>query len=247
MSVNSDSAPLGISIVIPAFNEERRLPESVRKVATYMREHSAIRELILVDDGSRDGTAALIRQFEREIPGVRAVSYFPNGGKGYAIRRGVLEASPGLAILITDADMSTPIEDLGKLIPALSAHDVAIGSRALEASSIGVRQALYRQFMGKMFNRLMRIITGIPFDDTQCGFKLFSARSAKPVFAEATVDRFAYDVEAIIIASRLGFRVTEVPVRWNNDADSRVRILRDSFRMLFDILRIRLRVGRYRR
>lgn len=247
MSFNSAPTPPEISVVIPAYNEERRLPESVRKVAAYMRENPRVREIILVDDGSRDGTAALIRRFARELPGVRGVSYFPNGGKGYAIRRGVLEATPGLAVLITDADLSTPIEDLEKLTAALADHDVAIGSRALEASRIGVRQAWYRQMMGKTFNRLMRAITGVPFEDTQCGFKLFSARAAKAVFAEAAVDRFAYDVEALVLASRLGFSVAEVPVRWNNDADSKVRIVRDSSRMLLDVLRIRRRLGPYRR
>jgi dolichyl-phosphate beta-glucosyltransferase len=212
-----------------------------------MREHPHVRELVLVDDGSRDGTAALIRRFESELPNVRGVSYFPNGGKGYAIRRGVLEASAGMAVLVTDADLSTPIEDLPILIRALETHDVAIGSRALATSDVGVRQRWYRQLMGKTFNRVMRAITGVPFIDTQCGFKLFSARSAKLVFAEAAVDRFAYDVEALVIASRLGFSVAEVPVRWNNDTDSKVRILRDSFRMLLDVIRIRLRLGPYRR
>lgn len=204
-------------------------------------------ELVLVDDGSRDGTAAMIRRFESEFPSIRGVSYFPNGGKGYAIRRGVLEATPGLAILVTDADLSTPIEDLEVLIRALGTHDVVIGSRALATSAIGIRQRWYRQMMGKTFNRVMRAITGVPFIDTQCGFKLFSAGSAKLVFAEAAVDRFAYDVEALVIASRLGFSVAEVPVRWNNDADSKVRILRDSPRMLLDVIRIRLRLGPYRR
>jgi dolichyl-phosphate beta-glucosyltransferase len=236
-----------ISIVVPAFNEERRLPESVRKITAYMREHPHVRELVLVDDGSRDGTAALIRRFESEFANVRGVSYFPNGGKGYAIRRGVLEATAGLAILVTDADLSTPIDDLAILIRALGTHDVAIGSRALATSDIGIRQRWYRQLMGKTFNRLMRAITGVPFVDTQCGFKLFSAQAAKPVFAEATVDRFAYDVEALVIASRLGFSVAEVPVRWNNDTDSKVRIFRDSSRMLLDVIRIRLRLGPYRR
>ncbi|MFN2238266.1 MAG: dolichyl-phosphate beta-glucosyltransferase [Thermoanaerobaculia bacterium] len=246
MSLNSGSY-VPISIVVPAFNEERRLPESVRKITAYMREHPHVRELVLVDDGSRDGTAALIRGLERELPNVRGVSYFPNGGKGYAIRRGVLEATPGLAVLVTDADLSTPIEDLDILIRALETHDVAIGSRALAASDVGIHQRWYRQLMGKTFNRVMRAITGVPFIDTQCGFKLFSAGSAKLVFAEAAVDRFAYDVEALVIASRLGFSVAEVPVRWNNDADSRVRILRDSSRMLLDVIRIRLRLGSYRR
>lgn len=233
--------------MIPAYNEERRLPESVRKIRTFQKENVAIGRMVLVDDGSSDGTGALVRRMAAEDDSIRAISYWPNGGKGYAIRRGVLEALPAGAVLVTDADLSTPIEDLRKLEDALRDADVAIGSRALALSSIGVRQAWYRQWMGKSFNRLMRAITGLPFSDTQCGFKLFRGEAAARIFAEATVDRFAYDVEALLIANKLGYRVVEVPVRWDNSPDSRVRVFRDSFRMLFDVIRIRIEHGRFRR
>lgn len=212
-----------------------------------MAANPRVKELVLVDDGSRDGTAAVMREAAKASPTVRAVSYRPNAGKGYAVRRGVLEASADLAVLISDADLSTPLDDLGALERALADHDVAIGSRALALSRIGVRQAWYRQWMGRGFNRLMRSITGLPFSDTQCGFKMFRGEAAKAIFAQATVDRFAWDVEVLLIANRLGLSICEVPVRWDNSADSRVRIFRDSLRMLIDVIRIRLRHGRYRR
>lgn len=237
---------LPVSVVVPAYNEQRRLPQSVRKILAWMRANPSVREIVLVDDGSSDETPAIARRFAAEDARVRAVSYWPNGGKGYAIRRGVLEASAGHAVLLTDADLSTPIEDLTVLLGALEAHEVAIGSRALALSRIGEQQAAHRRWMGKTFNRIMRSLTGLPFPDTQCGFKLFSPEAAKRVFAEATIDRFAYDVEALLIADKLGFSIGEVPVRWDNSPDSRVRIVRDSFRMLVDVLRARLRHGRFR-
>lgn len=200
---------------------------------------------MLVDDGSRDGTAGVMRELGSGEAGVRAVSYTPNGGKGYAIRRGVLDSAPGRSVLVTDADLSTPIEDLDRLIPLLDRNAVVIGSRALALSQIGVRQSRLRQWMGRAFNRIMRGITGLPFSDTQCGFKLFRHDAARAIFAEASVDRFAYDVEVLLIANKLGYRIAEVPVRWDNSPDSRVRIVRDSLRMLFDVLRIRMRHGRY--
>jgi dolichyl-phosphate beta-glucosyltransferase len=232
--------------VVPAYNEQRRLPESVRKILAWMRAHPDAGELILVDDGSRDDTAALARRFAAEDERVRAISYWPNGGKGYAIRRGVLEARPGHAVLVTDADLSTPIDDLPLLLDALRDHDVVIGSRAMALSRIGEQQALHRRLMGKAFNRIMRSLTGLPFPDTQCGFKLFRPEAAKRVFAEATIDRFAYDVEALLIADRLRYSIGEIPVRWDNSSDSRVRVVRDSLRMLLDVVRARLRHGRYR-
>ena len=222
------------------------MPESVRKIRDFQKKNGAIGRVVLVDDGSRDGTASLVRSLAAGDESIRAISYWPNAGKGYAIRRGVLEALPADAVLITDADLSTPIEDLARLEAALQDADVAIGSRALALSSIGVRQAWYRQWMGRSFNRLMRAITGIPFNDTQCGFKLFRGEAAARIFEQATVDRFAYDVEVLLIANKLGYRVVEVPVRWDNSPDSRVRVVRDSLRMLVDVIRIRMQHGRFR-
>jgi dolichyl-phosphate beta-glucosyltransferase len=245
-SPSPETLDLPVSIVVPSYNEARRLPQSVRKILAWMRTDASVREIVLVDDGSSDDTPGIIRRFATEDDRIRAVSYWPNGGKGYAIRRGVLDASPGHAILLTDADLSTPIDDLAALYRALGEHDVVIGSRALALSRIGEQQAIHRRWMGKTFNRIMRRVTGLPFADTQCGFKLFRPDAAKRVFAEASIDRFAYDVEALLIADKLGYSIGEVPVQWDNSADSRVRIVRDSFRMLLDVVRARLRHGRFR-
>lgn len=171
------------------------------------------------------------------------MSYWPNAGKGYAIRRGVLEAK-GDQILLTDADLSTPIEEMNKLVRALENHEVAIGSRGLDTTTVKRRQAWYRQTMGKTFNWLIRRLTGLTYADTQCGFKLFRREAARKIFSEAVVDRFAYDVEMLMIARRHGYAVAEVPVLWFNDEDSRVNLIRDSTRMLIDVLAIRRRIGK---
>lgn len=237
--------PETISIVIPAYNEENRLPATLRALTAYAGAHPEIAEVVVVDDGSRDNTAAVVRAYAHTDPRVRLVGYSANGGKGYAIRRGVIETRGDL-VLISDADLSTPIDELETLRSALADHEIVIGSRALDESLVTVRQSWYRQTMGKTFNRIMRAITGVPFLDTQCGFKLLTRDAARTVFTESTVDRFAYDVEMLILASRHGFRVAEVPVRWVNSPDSRVSIVRDASRMLFDLLAVRGRLGRYR-
>lgn len=231
-----------ISIVIPAFNEARRLPGTLEKILAFTASRPEVAEVIVVDDGSRDDTARVAAEFASRSPLVRSISYPANRGKGHAIRQGVL-ASTGDLVLISDADLSTPVSELDVLRDAIASHDVAIGSRALDPSRVRLRQALYRQWMGKTFNRIMRAITGLPFHDTQCGFKLFRGEVARAIFRDARIDRFAYDVEALMIARRLGATIVEVPVLWFNSPDSRVHVIRDSARMLFDVIRIRLRVG----
>jgi len=235
--------PVSISIIIPAFNEMRRLPTSLQAIEQFASSRKDIREVIIVDDGSRDATAAVTRTFQHTAIPFHLVTYTRNSGKGYAIRRGVL-AAVGSAVLVTDADLSTPITELDKLLPYLRSNDVVIGSRALNEQLVRVKQAWYRQTMGKTFNWMMRGITGLRFQDTQCGFKLFRGKAARDIFAQATIDRFAYDVEMLMLAARLGYSVTEIPVEWFNSVDSRVRVVRDSTRMFVDILRARKRLGR---
>ena len=235
--------PIRTSIVIPAYNEARRLPNTLEVLRRRLELDPAITEILIVDDGSKDETAAIVRDFARTHSGFGLVSYWPNAGKGYAIRRGVLEAK-GDQILLTDADLSTPIEEMDKLVRALENHEVAIGSRGLDATTVKRRQRWYRQTMGKTFNWLMRRLTGLTYADTQCGFKLFRREAARKIFSEAVVDRFAYDVEMLMIARRHGYAVAEVPVLWFNDEDSRVNLIRDSTRMLLDVLAIRRRIGK---
>jgi len=234
-----------ISIVIPAYNEATRLPRTLERISSYAESGIAtFAEIVVVDDGSRDATAAVARSAQTSLP-VRCVSYQENGGKGYAIRRGVLEAK-GELVLISDADLSTPIEEVEKLIDALEHADVAIGSRAVDRSLIRERQPWYRERMGRTFNWLLRRITGVPFKDTQCGFKLLPTREAKEIFALAIIDGFAWDVELIVLAARWNLRVAEVPVLWFNSAQSRVSLVGDPIRMLLDVTRMRLRLGAYR-
>lgn len=234
-----------ISVVMPAYNEARRLPETLAQLNSFASSDGRISELIIVDDGSRDDTAAVVNAARGGSLPIRLITYRSNAGKGYAVRRGVMTAS-GDTILITDADLSTPISEISSLLAALDHADVVIGSRALARSEVRVRQAWYRQKMGRTFNSLMAAITGLPFRDTQCGFKLLRTDAARRIFTQATVDRFAWDVEILMIACSMGYRVEEIPVVWINSPDSRVRILRDSSRMLFDTLRMRFRLGKVR-
>jgi dolichyl-phosphate beta-glucosyltransferase len=231
-----------ISIVIAAFNEEKRIGQSLGKIHDYLRERQCDYEIIVVDDGSSDRTAALVRELSGSFPGLRSISYKKNRGKGYALRAGVL-ASRGSLVLVSDADLSTPIEELDTLIGRLPQFDLAIGSRALAQSEILAKQPWWRQGMGKIFNLIVKLVVIDQFSDTQCGFKLFAGETARDLFGKAQIDRFAYDVEILALAREEGYRTAEVPVRWINDPASTVDPVRDSLRMLFDLVRIRLNVA----
>jgi dolichyl-phosphate beta-glucosyltransferase len=212
-----------ISIVIPAYNEEKRLPATLRTVQAYLNTKPwQFAEVIVVDDGSRDRTVEVAR-----AAGVRVLQNPGNRGKGYSVRHGMLEAK-GEWALFTDADLSAPIDDLEKLLDAVDARKapVAIGSRALDRSLIGVRQPFFRETMGKVFNLAMRMVTGLPFHDTQCGFKLFERRAAAEIFKRQLLDGFGFDVEVLYIARRLGYTAIEVPVRWNDVAGTKVSMWR---------------------
>ncbi|GFO55325.1 glycosyl transferase [Geomonas sp. Red276] len=228
------------SIVIAAFNEQERLPQTLRTIASYLARRGTPAEIVVVDDGSTDATAQAVREMAPSVPGLRLIGYPANRGKGYALRTGVLSARGG-EVLVTDADLSTPIEELDSLRNELArtGSDIAIGSRALPASRILKAQPPWRRLMSRLFSRAVRSLVIQEFRDTQCGFKLFSARSAAELFARARIDRFAYDVEILALAGRHGFKVCEVPVSWTNSPASRVRPLRDSLQMLADLARIR--------
>lgn len=239
-----------ISIVIPAFNEETRLPDTLRAVFTYLSERGPdFAEVIVVDDGSDDRTCAIVEQLVPLYGGLRLVKNPGNRGKGYSVRHGVMEAR-GEWVLFTDADLSAPIGELDKLFEAARSAGaaVAIGSRALDRSLIEVHQSAFRENAGRLFNLLVRWITGLGFRDTQCGFKLFEAGAAREIFRRQRLERFGFDVEVLFIARLLGYKSVEVPVRWSHSEGTKVRMLRDSLAMFGDVVRVRwnqLR-GRYK-
>jgi dolichyl-phosphate beta-glucosyltransferase len=233
---------MDLSIVIPCFNEERRLAPTLGLIRAYAASHDTAGELILVDDGSRDGTLSLMRAQAARHPGIRVVAITPNRGKGRAVAEGVRVAR-GDQILMTDADLSTPIEELPKLQAALArGADVAIGSRAAPGAR-EIDQPLHRQLMGKTFNRLVQTLLLPGFRDTQCGFKLFRGEVAHRLFADLVTDGFAYDVEVLVRALDAGWSVEEVPVRWFNAGASTVAPVRASAAMLRDLVRLRLQSG----
>lgn len=210
-----------ISIVIPAYNEEKRLPATLAKVKAYLTATSwDFTEIVVVDDGSRDGTVEVARK-----AGVRVLQNPGNRGKGYSVRHGMLEAK-GDWLLFSDADLSTPIEEVEKLWAAVEREhaQAAIGSRGVDRSLVGVHQPFFREMGGRFFNLVIRVVTGLPFHDTQCGFKLFEGPSAREIFRRQRVERFGFDVEILFIGQRLGCRTLEVPVRWNDVAGTKVKM-----------------------
>ena len=224
-----------ISIIIPAYNEEKRLPATLTAVKAYLASTTwDFTEIVVVDDGSRDNTPGVARQ-----AGVRLLQNPGNRGKGYSVRHGMLEAK-GDWLLFSDADLSTPIEELEKLWSAIEREraQAVIGSRDLDRSLIGVRQPLFREFGGRFFNLVIRLITGLPFHDTQCGFKLFEGAAAREIFRRQRVERFGFDVEVLYISQRLGYRTLEVPVRWNDVAGTTVKMM-GALAAFFDPLKVR--------
>jgi dolichyl-phosphate beta-glucosyltransferase len=237
------AAPLPLSVVIPAYNEEARLPKTLFRVASYLRSRGIHAEILVVDDGSTDGTAAAAEQFLGSTMG-RVLRNGTNRGKGFSVRRGVLEAR-GERVLMTDADLSTPIEELETLERALDLDHaaVAMGSRNLHGSRIEVSQGPLRRLMGRVFNGLIRSLAGLPFRDTQCGFKLMDRSRTLPLFRLMVVDRFAFDVELAFLCRRQGLDVREVAVSWSDTPGSKVHMLKDPPQMLRDVIRIRWRAA----
>jgi dolichyl-phosphate beta-glucosyltransferase len=232
-----------LSIIIPAYNEEARLAGTLDAITRYARQSLDRAEIIVVDDGSSDATAQIAAAWSAEDDArvsVRVLRHRSNQGKGASVREGMLAASEPYA-LMTDADLSTPIDDVERLATAIEHADVVIGSRSIPGSRITRRQPIYRMSMGKIFNRFVRALAVGGISDTQCGFKLLKRDVAQAVFSRCTIDRFAFDVEAIYVARRLGYRVVEVPVRWHNSPASTVHPIFDSARMLWDLARIRRR------
>ncbi|MBW2971155.1 glycosyltransferase family 2 protein [Candidatus Woesearchaeota archaeon] len=229
-----------LSIVIPAYNEEDIIAESVVAITNFFKLQKLNFEILVVDDGSTDKTAAVIK--ELSLKNLRLLKNGRNRGKGFSVKKGVKEAE-GDIVLFTDADLSTPIEQFDKLREALVDCEVAIGSRVIKGAEIRKKQPFHRLIMGRIFNIIVRLLTGLNYRDTQCGFKLFSADAAKRIFRAVKAEGFGFDVEVLMLAEKFGYRVKEVPVVWINRAKSKVWPLRDTFRMTREVLEIRSRVG----
>ena len=232
-----------LSVVIPSFNEEARLSSSLEALAAYLsrRAESLAVEVVVVDDGSSDRTASRAEETGRRLGlSLRVLVHERNRGKGAAVRSGVL-AAEGRLVLVSDADFSTPMSEWEKL--AAAEAPVAIGSRGVDESLVKERQPFYRVFVGKLFNRLVRLLAVPGIRDTQCGFKLFAREAAREIFSRSTIDRFAYDVETLLLARKLGYAIAEVPVLWFNSPDSRVTLLAGAQAYL-DLLSMRRRVAK---
>lgn len=229
-----------LSVVIPAYNEEERLGKTLERAHEYLSSAGSPFEIIVVDDGSVDATIRVAEVFAAGHQSACVIKNGINRGKGYSVKNGV-EHSKGDYILFSDADLSTPIEDIEKLFPKLllEGYDIAIGSRSIRGADVRVHQPFHREMMGKIFNKIVRLFTLRGFKDTQCGFKLFSARSARDIFPRQRIERFSFDVEALYIARKLGYRIAEVPVTWYDSPRSRVSIVGDPFQMFLDVLKIR--------
>jgi len=234
-----------LSIIIPVYNEQRCVIHTLDKILDYFRNKKYFTEIICVNDGSDDNTLSLIEKFiEANLENLnninlKIINNENNSGKGYSVRIGGL-ASTGKYVLFTDADLSTPIEEFDKLFNfTKDSYNITIGSRDLPGSNITKRQTLLREYMGKCFNLLVRIIMNFTYRDTQCGFKLFDRKSVNNIFPELKINDFSFDVEILYLAEKLELKVKEVPITWNNSEDSKVRIIRDSFRMLLNLIKIK--------
>jgi glycosyltransferase involved in cell wall biosynthesis len=236
-----------LAVIVPAFNEARRLTDNLLTLLSYLQTFRPDAELIVVDDGSSDGTAEVAEELFARLPEVTArVLRFPrNRGKGHAVRAGLLATEAPIA-LFSDADLSTPITEMPKIVEPIEAgdYDTVLGSRALDRSLIGHRQPWQREQGGKVFNALVRLTTGLPFSDTQCGFKAFRMEAARPVIERAQIDGFGFDVELLFLAQRAGLRLLEVPVHWDHREGSKVHIVHDSLRMFTEVVNLRRRVAR---
>jgi dolichyl-phosphate beta-glucosyltransferase len=227
------------SIVIPAYNESARIPATLSRVVDCLRSRDWSAEIIVVNDGSTDRTADVVNEIARQAPEVRLIQNPGNRGKGYSVRAGML-AAQGSILMFTDSDLSAPIEEADRLFDAIAAgSDIAIGSRWLESGRQTHRQPLYRQFFGRCFNFVTRLVMGLPFADTQCGFKAFTRDAAQTVFQLQTIEGWGFDPEILFIALKRGYRVKEVPVTWAHDERTRMRYLKDGVKMLKEMAIIR--------
>ena len=229
------------SIIVPAYNEAERIGASLERMLAWIAQSNSSAEIIVVNDGSRDNTAAVVNQFVRRSPIVRLLENPGNRGKGYAVRNGMMNAS-GQILLFTDADLSSPIEEAAKLFALIERGeaDIAIGSRYLQRELQTRKQPLYRRMLGRAFNLALRAILGLSYVDTQCGFKAFSRKAALTVFPAMKIEGWGFDPEILFLAKRYGLRVIEVPVSWAHDHRSKINPVLDGARMFNELVRVRM-------
>ena len=229
------------SIVIPAYNEEERLPSTLEDTLAFLDQKGVEYEVIVVDDGSSDGTAELVQKFAKNSPRVRLLTYPKNRGKGYAVRLGMLNAR-GNVVLYADADGATPIEEIERLQRAVDqGAEVVIGSRAMYSKETQVKTVIHRKILGRVFNGVVNFVVVPGIADTQCGFKMFPRAVAQDIFSRQRSEGFSFDVEVLFLAGKLGYKITEVPINWTNIPGSKVNLVKDSMLMLIDVFKFRLR------
>lgn len=241
--------PPHYSIVIPAYNEGARIAATLERIGAFLAERKWDAEIIVVNDGSCDNTVQIARIFAEKLPNLRVVENPGNRGKGYSVRHGMLQAV-GEVLLFTDADLSSPIEESAKLLDAIAeGAEVAIGSRWLQSDLQVERQPFYRQVLGRAYNLLLRVMLGLNFRDTQCGFKAFTRRASQIIFPLQTIERWGFDPEILYVARKSGLRIAEVPVAWSHSAGTRINPLRDGIRMFGELVKIRWNAlsGKYTR
>ncbi|HET7440022.1 MAG TPA: dolichyl-phosphate beta-glucosyltransferase [Terriglobales bacterium] len=227
------------SIVIPAYNERARIGASLERVLAYVQKQEWDAEIIVVDDGSRDNTVEVVREFARQHARLRVLENPGNRGKGYSVRHGMLDAA-GELLLFSDADLSSPIEEAAKLMTTIGeGADVAIGSRWLRSELQTERQPVYRQLFGRIFNLALRLTLGLSYADTQCGFKAFTRPAAQKIFTRQRIERWGFDAELLFLAKKFGLKVSEVPVSWGHSTGTRMRYFRDGIRMVWEMLKVR--------
>ncbi|CAN5499859.1 glycosyltransferase family 2 protein [soil metagenome] len=226
-----------LTVVIPAYNEEERLPQTLERIIEYYSSQTYPWNVLVVSDGSQDRTGDLVRNVGN--PRVKLIEYQPNHGKGYAVRTGML-AAEGDIVLFCDADLATPQEETEKLLPHIAqGARVAIGSRPMKESDLEIRQPWYRELAGRGFNTLVQTLAIRGIEDTQCGFKMFDRAATQEIFSRCKLDGFGFDFESLMIARDLGYRIDEVPIRWRHMEGSKVSLVRDGLRMLRDLVKLR--------